>query len=256
MDYERLFERWVLSPYDFISEAIIEPYNKAVGKEVKITTQQVAGIEAIRELVVARLKRLNKQAMTEREVELNKKLGVSIMAGKGIGKDALAAWIIIWFMSCYPYCKVLCTSVSADQLNKVLWSEIGKWLQNSLARNWLTLQNDKLFCHTIPKDIIGKRWFAFPKTANPKSSITEQVETLSGVHEEYMLVVVDEGSGIPDPVFSPLENTLTQPCNFVFMILILQGLKGMRWILSIRITSIGLLRDGMLRTLNLVIRKL
>jgi len=218
MDYERLFKRWVLSPYDFISEAIIETYNKAAGKEIKITTQQIAGIEAIRELVVARLKRLNKQAMTEREVELNKKLGVSIMAGKGIGKDALAAWIIIWFMSCFPYCKVLCTSVSADQLNKVLWSEIGKWLQNSIARNWLTLQNDKLFCHTIPKDIIGKRWFAFPKTANPKSSITEQVETLSGVHEEYMLVVVDEGSGIPDPVFSPLESTLTQPCNFVFMI--------------------------------------
>lgn len=213
-----LFRKWIFDPLSFIEKAIIEPYNKATGKEIRITTQQKDGIEAVRKLVTARLKKGHNQELSPEEIELNRKFGISIMAGKGIGKDTLSAWLIIWFMCCFPNCKIPCVSVSADQLNKVLWSEIGKWLQTSLASNWLTLQNDKLFFNKVSEDIRGKRWFAFPKTANPKSSLEEQVETLSGIHEDYVMIVIDEASGIPDPVFDPLEGTLTQPCNFVFMI--------------------------------------
>ena len=213
-----LFRKWIFDPLSFIEKAIIEPYNKTTGKEIKLTTQQKAAVESVRILVNARLKKANKQPLSKEEIELNNKFGISVMAGKGIGKDALAAWIILWFMCCFPNCKIPCVSVSADQLNKVLWSEIGKWLQYSAVSEWLTLQNDKLFFNQVQSDVKGKRWFAFPKTANPKSSLEEQVETLSGIHEDYVLVVIDEGSGIPDPVFDPLEGTLTQPCNWCFMI--------------------------------------
>ena len=215
---EELFRKWIFDPLNFIEKAIIEPYNLATGKKVFITTQQKEAIEDVRKLITARLKKAHNQKMTPEEIELNGKLGISVMAGKGIGKDALASWLVLWFISCFPNCKIPCVSVSADQLNKVLWSEIGKWLQHSLVASWLTLQNDKLFFNQTKEDIRGKRWFAFPKTANPKSSIEEQVETLSGIHEDYMLILIDEASGIPDPVFDPLEGTMTQPCNVAFMI--------------------------------------
>lgn len=216
--YEDLFRKWIFDPLNFIEKTIVEPYNKATGRNLQITTQQKEGIEAVRQIVTARLKKANNQPLSPDEIALNRKFGVSIMAGKGLGKDAVASWIIIWFMCCFPYCKIPCVSVSADQLTKVLWSEIGKWLQHSLAAQWLTLQNDKLFFNQVKDDMKGKRWFAFPKTANPKSSLEEQVETLSGIHEDYVMILIDEASGIPDPVFDPLEGTLTQPCNFVFMI--------------------------------------
>lgn len=217
--YEKLFRKWIFDPLSFIEKAIIEPFNQGTGKNIQLTTQQKQAIEEVRKLVTARLKRANDQPLTEEEVALNRKFGISVMAGKGLGKDGLAAMLIIWFMCCFPNCKIPCVSVSADQLNKVLWSEISKWLQYSIAAKWLTLQNDKLFFSAnMQEGLKGKRWFAFPKTANPKSSVEEQVETLSGFHEEYMMIVIDESSGIPDPVFAPLEGTLTQPLNFVFMI--------------------------------------
>lgn len=216
--YDQLHEKWTLYPQVFIQTCIIDPYNKAENSNVKMTTQQLQGIEDIRRLVTARLKKAQGVQLNDEEVELNKKIGISIMAGKGLGKDALAAWIIIWFLRCFPDCKIPCISVSADQLNKVLWSEIGTWLKYSILRDDFELQNDKFYYNQKDVKLRGKTWFAFTKAANPKSSDKEQVETLSGVHARNMLIVVDEGSGIPDPVFDPLEGTLTQPCNWCFMI--------------------------------------
>ncbi len=189
-----------------------------MGKNVVMTGQQRHAIEEVRKLVTAKLKLSEKEPLSEEERGYSKKIGISIMGGKGLGKDGLLAWLIIWFMMCFPKCKIPCVSVSADQLSKVLWAEISRWLQNSAAKDFLTLQNDKLFFNQIPANIRGKEWFAFPKTANPKASVEEQVETLSGVHEDYVMVAIDESSGIHDAVFSPLEGTLTQPCNFAFMV--------------------------------------
>jgi len=213
-----LFKRWILDPLVFIQTMIIDPYNNVTGKGVKITTQQKEAIEGIRKLVSAKLKKHNKKKLSKVEEELSQKFGISIMAGKGLGKDALASWVILWFMMCFPNCKIPCTSVSSDQLNKVLWSEISKWLHNSPIKEFLTLENQKLYFNQVEESLRGKRWFAFPKTANPKASVEEQVETLAGVHEDFVMIVVDEASGIPDAVFDPLEGTLTGACNFVLMI--------------------------------------
>ncbi len=217
-DYVKLYQKWILNPQLFIEKEIIEPYNKVTGKNIVMTGQQLQAVEEVRKLVTAKLKLFEKETLNDEEKNYSKKIGISIMGGKGLGKDALLAWLIIWFMMCFPKCKIPCVSVSADQLSKALWAEISKYLQHSTAKDFLTLQNDKLFFNRVPANIKGKEWFAFPKTANPKASVEEQVETLSGVHEDYVMVVIDESSGIHDAVFSPLEGTLTQPCNFAFMV--------------------------------------
>jgi hypothetical protein len=200
---------------------IIDPYNAETGEKIILTDQQKQGIEAVRLIVTAKLKRWHNQPMTEEEIEIAKKIGVSIMSGKGNGKDGLAAMLIIWFMDCFLYPKVPCTSVSDDQLKKVLWSELTKWLMFADAKDRFLLQNDKLSrCDLVgkEKEAIGKRWIAFPKTANPKATDKEKTETLAGFHENYQMIVIDEASGIPEAVFDPLEGTLTGACNFVFMI--------------------------------------
>ena len=212
------FRGFILNPQGFIQKLIIEPYNVATGKNIVMTTQQKETLKGVSELINAKLKLKCGQTLTEKETELSKKLGVSVMAGKGLGKDTLAAWLIIWFTTCFPNCKVPCISVSADQLNKVLWAEIATWLQFSPLKELLTLQNDKLFFNQVPEEFRGKKWFAFPKAANPKSGINEQVETLAGIHEDFVMVVADEAAGMATSVFDPLESTLTKPVNFVFMI--------------------------------------
>lgn len=213
-----LFKKWTLDPLSFIECMIIKPYNEATGKAVAITGQQREAIKVVGELVRAKLKKSWGGELSVEERALCGKFGVSVMAGKGLGKDGLASWLILWFMMCFPYCKIPCTSVSADQLNKVLWSEISKWLATSPLKEFLVLENQRLYYNDPDKEKRGKRWFAFPKTANPKAGVEEQVETLAGIHEDFVMVVVDEASGISSAVFDPLESTLTGACNFVFMI--------------------------------------
>ena len=199
----------------FVDEFIMNPYNADTGSNYFITKQQKEGLKAVQDLVN------DKREGRRRDV-----LGVSIMAGKGVGKDAVASWIILWFMFCFPFPKIPCISVSSDQLDKVLWSEISLWLSHSAIKEYFVLQTDKLLRKDVDDSVRGKEWFAFKKAANPKMAPNEQVETLQGLHAKYMLQVVDEGSGILDPVFSTLENNMTGECNLMFLIFNPMHVKG------------------------------
>ncbi len=191
----------------FVQKAILEPYNATKGTAYSMTDQQKEASDA--------LSRLARDKEKERARDI---LGISIMSGKGTGKDAWASWAIMWFLACFTYPKIPCVSVSADQLNKVLWSEISKWLMHSEIKSSFTLQNDKLFFNELPLEARGKRWLAFPKAANPKQTFEEQVETLAGIHEDNLLQVVDEGSGILENVFQVLEGNMTGPLNLMLII--------------------------------------
>lgn len=192
----------------FVNKCLIEPYNKANSTNYFITGQQEEGLLSVQEIVHAK-----------KRGEMRDILGVSIMSGKGTGKDAMTSWSILWFLFCFgSNIKVPCVSVSADQLNKVLWSEISKWLLHSYVKDYFVLHNDKLFRKDVDESVRGKTWFAFTKAANPKSSHDEQVETLAGCHADYLMQIVDEGSGVLDPVYQALEQNQTGPCNFMLVI--------------------------------------
>lgn len=203
----RMIADWRGDLARFVDQAILGPYNEAKGTAYRMSQQQAEAARTLADLVAA------KERGESRDI-----LGVSIMAGKGVGKDSFAAWTILWFLTCFSYPKIPCVSVSADQLSKVLWSELAKWLMYSPLRAQFTLQNDKLFLNTLPDEARGKRWLAFPKAANPKESESEQVEGLAGIHEEHLLQIVDEGSGVRAPVFEALEGNQTGPVNVMLLI--------------------------------------
>lgn len=209
---KKLLLKWRDNPSAFVKECI----------GAKPTKQQEDALEAIRLLVQAKLKAYNKQEMTDAEKETASKVGISIMSGHFTGKDCFSAWMIIWFLSCFPRPIIPCTAPTADQLQKVLWSEVYKWLNHKnekgeylcVARDWLEIQNDKIFM----KERKGKDWFAIARTSSANSNPDEQAETLAGFNESYKMVVIDEATGVPTGVFKPLEGGLGGKCNFILMI--------------------------------------
>ena len=218
-----LIKRWIFDPEAFCREALFVD---------SITNQQKDALESIARLVKSKLyvSRDNPKT-TDQMREDAKKIGISIMSGRGTGKDAFASWMIIWFLCCMPYPKVPCTATSSKQLKQVLWAEISKWLRHSKQKaqekglpdsfpnSVLVHQSETLHYNALPdKSKVGKEWFAVARTVNVKGSAEEQAETLSGFHEDYQMFVIDEASGVPDPVFKPIESTLTGRCNFVLMI--------------------------------------
>jgi hypothetical protein len=212
---EDLIIRYRTHILDFVEECVLRPYNKETGSNYFVTRQQKEALLAVAKLVDDKCRGKAQDI-----------LGVSVMSGKGTGKDAVTAWIIQWFMFCFPFPKIPCVSVSADQLNKVLWSEITKWLKHSAVRDYFVQQSDKLFYKDVEENVRGREWFAFTKAANPKSSPDEQVETLAGQHADYMLQIVDEGSGVLNPVYETLEKNMTGYCNLMLIIFNPMHAKG------------------------------
>ena len=115
---------------------------------------------------------------------LAKKPKVSVRSGQGVGKTALESWSVIWFLCCRPNPKVICTAPTRQQLHDVLWAEIAKWLEGTLVKNFLKWTKTKVY-------MVGyeERWFATARTAT-------KAENMQGFHEDYMLFVVDEASGL------------------------------------------------------------
>ena len=122
---------------------------------------------------------------------------VAVKSGQGVGKTALEAGLIIWFLICRPYSKIIATAPTMQQLYNVLWAEIKKWLDSSMIQELLVWTKTKVY---VEGD--SERWFAIAKTAT-------KPESMQGFHEDHMMIVVDEAAGVTDPIMEALLGTLT-----------------------------------------------
>jgi hypothetical protein len=203
--FGRKLAQWFANPVQFVEEAL----------QVKsLTSQQREALEDWGRLLLAKDRQFRKVPLSTAEAEMAGKIGMSIHSGHTTGKDALASWIILHFMVCTLYPKILCTAPTDAQLRSILWSELHKWLRQSLLNDIIVHQAEKLFL----KEVGSKEWFAIPRTVTTNSSEEEQAETLAGFNAPYKLIVVDEASGVADAVMRPLEGGLGGRINVVLMI--------------------------------------
>lgn len=130
---------------------------------------------------------------------------VSVRSGQGVGKTGLEAIAAIWYLCCRPNPKIVCTAPTRQQLNDVLWAEIAKWLESSLVKNFLKWTKTKVY-------MVGseERWFATARTAT-------KPENMQGFHEDYMLFIVDEASGVADNIMEAILGTLSGAENKLLM---------------------------------------
>lgn len=190
-----------------------------------LTIQQEEAARVLGEFIDAKLAVYYKQVLTERQMELSKKIGISIMSGTGTGKDFFIAIIILFFVTLFKDSRVTATANSAKQLRNVLWTQIARVMDLSIRvnapdgempilRHLFEYQAEKVFL----KEGKGTGNFIEGVTCNASMTVEEQAEVLGGRHAKYMISCADEATGIPDGVFKPLEGTLTGAVNFLFLI--------------------------------------
>lgn len=135
---------------------------------------------------------------------LDKYDDVSIASGHGCGKSAIESWAMLHFMMCRPFARIGCTAPSKPQLYQILWSELAKWhriMRKNSAGAMLASQYEwtkEMFRHRQHPE----EWFAMARTAT-----RDNPEALQGLHGEYVMLVIDEASGVVDPVFEALEGS-------------------------------------------------
>jgi hypothetical protein len=131
---------------------------------------------------------------------------VTVRSGQGVGKTGVEAIAALWFLSCFPYSRIVATAPTKQQLNDVLWSEIAKWQGKSpLLSEILTWTKTYIYMQGYEK-----RWFAVARTAT-------KPENMQGFHEDNMLFIVDEASGVADPIMEAILGTLSGENNKLLM---------------------------------------
>ncbi len=124
----------------------------------------------------------------------------SVRSGHGVGKSAVEAWAVIWFMVTRPFPKIPCTAPTQHQLFDILWAEVNKWIRSSkVLANDLIWTKEKLYMKGYPEE-----WFAVARTAS-------KPDALQGFHAEHLLYIIDEASGVDDNIFEPVLGALSTP---------------------------------------------
>lgn len=136
---------------------------------------------------------------------------ISVVSGHGIGKSALLAMIILWFLYVKTGSQVACTSPGAEQMYDVLWKELKKWIDGMKEDE----DRDRYVWESAHIRMRGyeQTWFARAKTSSK-----ENTEALAGIHADWVLMAVDEASGVEEPIFETMEGALTSGNTLVIMI--------------------------------------
>lgn len=133
-------------------------------------------------------------ALTESGEALYKRM--LAVACKGPGKTALEAWLGWYFLATRPHCKVPCISITGGNLKDGLWAEFKKW-QNRSA--FLTA-SFTWYAERIVNNDHPETWWASKRSWSPDADTSTQATDIAGLHEDYLLWLIDECSDMPQGV--------------------------------------------------------
>lgn len=222
---------WMFDIYQWVIDVLgvlpvsMDPEDYSENKPARVTQQQKDYLEAVSLLWRAKYYKWNDYELTIAEAEASKKMGVSVRAGKGTGKNAAESWVCAWALDCWGHTglKIYVTAPGMDQITRdIVWPEMRKWInRQDPIGNYYCKCRDKI---VIQKELIytekrgagGKKEicaFMAPKVAPAQADDQQAAKTLDGLHEDYMIVYATEGDGVREPVYTALETTLTRPMN-------------------------------------------
>lgn len=243
-EYEKEIERLIKWREDSLSwtRAYFDDniVNKARSKGINVQTltglslQQEQFYKELDKLIKAKVKKLQQTmnpdagiVLTKQEEIYSKKKGISVMSGRGNGKDFIVAHAAHRLLNTLPDCHIVVTANTETQLKNVFWTEfkdiayLARKASNdpdeheTVITKMFDIQSEKVSC----KDPAHPKWFMEAIVSrNQSSSESVQHAAISGRHEKYLIIIVDEGSHIKDEVFKDFEETMTGAVNFMVII--------------------------------------
>lgn len=224
--HRREIQRWVTEPYYWAC--------KFLGKEFDPWSGQRDLWEAYGKILNAKLKRyqLNLAVraglldppnvaahMTLEEQDWADKMGISIMSGHGLGKERSLSGIMLHYMATLKAYKPkgVVTAPAGPTLQSTLWPEFTKVITGSEALSAIfTKQAQKIYLTEDPDS--GSAVRIEPRTIQQNSNPEEQGVVLAGIHALGVFYGITEASGVPEPVFKPIEGGLSDPLSMILMI--------------------------------------
>jgi phage terminase large subunit len=128
----------------------------------------------------------------------------ALRACKNPGKTAVLAWASWHFLSVYPDPNIAATSISGDNLRDGLWKEMANWQQRSpFLLDQFQWTAERIFLKARPAT-----WFMSARKWSKAADPNVQANTLAGLHQRYIMFVLDETGGMPRAVMAAADAAL------------------------------------------------
>ncbi len=133
-------------------------------------------------------------------------------SGHGIGKSAMMAWAVHWFMSTHIGSTTVVTANTESQLRGKTWPELGRWITLAINGHWFELTATKLspsrwFGDMVKKELMidTKYYYAEAVTWNE-----EKPEAFAGIHSHIgTMFIFDEAATIPACIWETTMGAMT-----------------------------------------------
>lgn len=127
---------------------------------------------------------------------------VCVRSGHGIGKTAVASWIINWFFDTRPESKVIATASAWRQITRMLFPEVHKWRRTANLEKIGIYPDDWEGLGLMLKRVGYEEWFVTGEASDDPAK-------MEGFHAPHILYVIDEGKSVPDATYEAIEGALT-----------------------------------------------
>lgn len=127
---------------------------------------------------------------------------VAVRGPHGMGKTALASWIVLWAVLTEDDCKCPTTASAWRQLTKFLWPEIRKWAQ---WLRWQKIGRRPFNQHTE----LHKRSLTRGETCEAFAVACTNPATIEGAHAHRVVYVYDEAKAVPNDTFDATEGAFS-----------------------------------------------
>ena len=126
---------------------------------------------------------------------------VSMRGPHGLGKTAMAAWAVLWFLATRPMDTKVPTTASAwRQLEKFLWPEIRKWYKRADWEKWADYGGAIPEMLTLSLKSADGEAFALA---------SDNAELIEGAHARNLLYIFDESKAIPVETWDAAEGAFS-----------------------------------------------
>lgn len=134
---------------------------------------------------------------------------LAMRACVGPGKSAVEAWAGWWFTSCHggrgEHPKGAAVAITRENLADNLWTELAKWQ----ARSEFLLYSFEWTKTRIYAKHHPETWFLSARGFAQKATKEHLGRTLSGLHSEYVLILLDESGDMPPEIGRAAEQAMT-----------------------------------------------
>lgn len=125
---------------------------------------------------------------------------ITVRSGHGTGKTGTESIIALHFLLCFPGSQIGMTANTEQQVQDIFLKEFAVWKRRlpEYLRESINQTSDHIRIEN------NEDWFLRAQVARQ-----ERPEALAGLHGKYVLIIVDEASGVHDKVFEVMKGALT-----------------------------------------------